>query len=117
MKMSPREFRDLQAFWYARLRDETDFVDIENELRGNKIIRGPRKDCVERMQAREEYYRLLRQKVSEDGLEWDNRNDRRILELHSLGMTFIKIAADVGYNRISVSRIVVRYVRRWGIVT
>ena len=116
MKISSKEFRDLQAYWYRKLATETDYVDIENEVRGNKIIRGPRKECAERMQAREEYYRLLRQKISEESIKWDNKHDRQILEEHSQGITFIRIAVNVGYNRITIGRIVERYVRRWGII-
>ena len=117
MKVNTKAFRQLQAYWYAKLAAETDYRDIENIVNGKKIIRGARKEATELRQAKETYFHTLSEVLNQEPPPlWENPNDETIMRCHSQGMKYVAIAERIGYNRITVGRIVARYVRRWGIV-
>jgi len=119
--MNQRQFNSLKKEWYSKLK-ESGFQDIEREVGGLQVFHGRKNRTSEILNipyevrlAKEQYYTLLSQKLYDEGVEYANKNDKKILELHCEGINNVSIAKEINYHRLTVGRIINRYVRKWGI--
>ena len=111
-------FKSLQQAWYARL-EANGFLDAE-ELSddGELRLRMPRGNKIEDREIRENYYRLISQKVQET--VFTNEIDLLILTRHSEGTDAKDICEELKKlgtprHRHTVRFTVRRYETRWGI--
>lgn len=90
-----QHFRAMQEAWYARLRVEG-FEDVEQLVQGEMMLRqtadhpyrGQDELCIS---TKETYYRVLSQKLEQDGTWFRNEIDRLILSCFAMGTKVTRI--------------------------
>ena len=120
--MNQRQFNTLKNEWYQKLR-ETGFEDIEREVGGLQVFHGRKNRLSEILNipyevrlAKEQYFRVLSQILSDEKTEFYSENHRKIMELHLEGKTQVAISKEVGFCVRHIRRIIKSYVIAWGIV-
>lgn len=114
------KFKELQAFWYKKLKDETDFEDIEDDEHNLKTFNRPRTeggggDRYHREKSYREtntlYYSLCAQLMHDPRFikateKWPRH--RKIWELHTEGLYYGEIAKRVKMNFYSVRYVITK---------
>lgn len=104
----PKALRDE---WYGKLKEETDFVDIEDH-RGRLIDHGSLCDLSQRIHFKKKetfeiklsYYIWASAQVVTAHFKCER--DRQVWELHSEGLTGAEISEKVGLERTWVNRVI-----------
>lgn len=119
MPLSPEEFKDLQEFWYNRLKEEG-FKDIEKvgEMRkASSLYRGIEFELIDQ---KERYFALMGHAVNDQETGFRSEIDRHIMTRHADGARIRVIVDELAINgtprtRKSVRMIIRRYESAWGI--
>jgi hypothetical protein len=119
--MNQQQFNSLKKEWYQKLKD-SGFQDIEREVGGLQLFHGRKNRISEILNipyevrlAKEQYFTLLCQILSDEETTFKNKMDKKILELHCEGVKNVAIAKEVHYHTLTVGRIIKKYVKKWGI--
>lgn len=92
MSKIPNQLAKEQAFWYKKLKDETDFVDIENadgQLKIQSAFFNGKKSIIQTASSRLEYYNMARKFIYD--YKFKNKLEKIIWEYHSEGLSLNEI--------------------------